>query len=101
MFVFSGFYFGFLFGLFETAMWIFYKQKWTLPVAGFLAGYLTNWLALKIIFYPLDPFRIYNGITLQGLFLKRQKQISETFARINCVEILHIKAMWYVLCNFL
>eukprot|EP00978_Attheya_sp_CCMP212_P009149 scaffold21589_cov56-Attheya_sp.AAC.1 len=31
---------------------------------------------------------------MTGIFLKRQTEVSETFARVICVEILHTKAMW-------
>lgn len=34
------------------------------------------------------------GYELQGIFLKRQKEVSEVFARVVCVEILHVKAIW-------
>ena len=89
----SGFYFGFLFGLFQMAIWFFYPADWILPVAGFLVGWVTNWMALKVIFQPIEP-RDVCGYTLQGIFLKRQEEVSEVFARVVCVEILHIKAIW-------
>ena len=89
----SGFYFGFLFGLAQMGIWFFYDASWTLPVSGFIVGWLTNWLALKLIFRPLKPIKL-GPFVLQGIFLKRQKEVSETFARVNCVEILHTKAMW-------
>ena len=34
----SGFYFGFLFGLFQMLIWFFYPADWILPVAGFGVG---------------------------------------------------------------
>jgi len=74
-------------------IWFFYNKGWILPAAGFLVGWVTNYLALKVIFRPLHPKKIC-GWTMQGIFLKRQKEVAETFARIICVEILHIKAMW-------
>lgn len=89
----SGFYFGFLFGCFQMVIWMFYPQSWILPVCGFIVGYATNWIALKIIFRPIKPVKI-GPFTLHGLFLKRQKEVSVTFARVNCVETLHTKAMW-------
>ena len=58
-----------------------------------MVGWITNYLALKIIFSPLRPRKFFCW-TVQGIFLKRQKEVSETFARIVCTEILHIKAMW-------
>ena len=89
----SGFYFGFLFGVFQMIVWLFYPAGWIMPVAGFLVGWVTNWMALKVIFEPVDPKNIC-GYELQGIFLKRQKEVSEVFARVVCVEILHVKAIW-------
>lgn len=89
----SGFYFGFLFGSLQMTVWMFYNGQWILPVCGFLVGYITNWVALKIIFRPLEPKK-FGSFTLHGVFLKRQDVVSETFARVICVEILHPKAMW-------
>jgi len=89
----SGFYFGFLFGCIQMGIWFGYNASWVLPVFGFLVGYATNWLALKVIFRPLEPTKFLCW-TLYGLFLSRQKEVSETFARVICVEVLHTKAMW-------
>uniref|UniRef100_A0A7R9ZKK8 DUF445 domain-containing protein n=1 Tax=Craspedostauros australis TaxID=1486917 RepID=A0A7R9ZKK8_9STRA len=89
----SGFYFGFLFGVLQMTVWLFYDAGWILPVAGFLVGWVTNYIALKVIFQPLEPKQILCW-TLHGIFLKRQVEVSETFARVICTEILHVKAMW-------
>jgi uncharacterized membrane protein YheB (UPF0754 family) len=62
-------------------------------VAGFIVGWFTNWLALKVIFQPLEPKRIC-GFTVHGIFLKRQKEVSEIYARVICTEILHVKAIF-------
>lgn len=70
-----------------------YDASWVLPVFGFLVGWETNWLALKVIFRPLNPHK-FGPFTIHGIFLKRQQEVSETFARVNCVEILHTKAIW-------
>ena len=48
----SGIWFGFLFGLIQMTIWFFYKGQWLLPAAGFVVGYLTNILALRLIFSP-------------------------------------------------
>jgi len=89
----SGFYFGFAFGCIQMVIWFFYTGGWLLPIGGFLVGWCTNWLALKVIFRPLYPKKILCW-TVQGIFLKRQKEVSEVFARVSCVEILHVKAVW-------
>jgi hypothetical protein len=55
-------------------------------------------MALKVIFQPLEPKNIC-GYTLHGIFLKRQTEDSAIFARVVCVEILHIKAIWTAIFN--
>lgn len=42
----SGFYFGFLFGLPQVAVYAFYDAWWILPLFGLFVGWATNWLAL-------------------------------------------------------
>lgn len=74
-------------------VWFFYNAGWILPVFGFLVGWITNYLALKVIFRPLEPKKICCW-SLHGIFLKRQNEVSASFARVVCVEILHVKAMW-------
>ena len=67
----SGFYFGFLFGIPTMLFWHFFPVWWILPVGGLLVGYLTNEIALKLIFSPKRPVK-FIGFTFQGMFLKRQ-----------------------------
>ena len=82
----SGFYFGFLFGLVQLVVWVFYPKWWILPAFGFAVGYATNWLALKLIFDPKEPKKILLW-TFQGLFHRRQKQIAKEFADIMSVRV--------------
>lgn len=89
----SGFYFGTMFGVIHMTIYIFYDANWVMPVAGFMVGWVTNYLALKVIFSPVQPRQVC-GLTLHGIFLRRQQEVSEIFARVICVEILHIKAIW-------
>lgn len=77
----SGFYFGFLFGLPTMLLWYFFQAWWILPLGGLLVGYATNWIAIKIIFEPKRP-RKFGPITVQGMFLKRQNEVSEVYASI-------------------
>lgn len=82
----SGFYFGFLFGIFQMIGWTFYKADFQLPLFGLLVGYATNVIALKMIFRPQTPTRVL-GVTLHGLFFKRQKEVSRDYARLIADEI--------------
>lgn len=77
----SGLYFGFIFGIVQLFVWIAYPAGWMLPLFGFLVGYATNWLALKLIFEPREP-KSFGKLVIQGLFHRRQKQISREFSKI-------------------
>src|SRR5699024_2066983 len=54
----SGLYFGFLFGMIQLPIFIFFPQGWILPVGGLIIGAITNWLALNIIFRPVKPIPV-------------------------------------------
>ena len=82
----SGFYFGFLFGIFQMIGWTFFKADFQLPAFGLLVGYLTNVIALKMIFKPQNPMRVGPWI-LHGLFHKRQKEVARDYARLIADEI--------------
>jgi len=77
----SGFYFGFLLGLPTMVCWYFFQAWWILPIGGLLVGYLTNWIALKIIFEPKNPIKI-GPFTIQGMFLKRQNEVADVYSQL-------------------
>lgn len=83
----SGLGFGFLFGLVQAIIWFLAPVSWFLPVAGFVVGYATNWIALKMIFEPVSPIRI-GPFVWQGMFLKRQKEVATEYAALTASEIL-------------
>lgn len=85
----SGLWFGFLFGLPQMLLWYFLPYTVVLPICGFLVGWATNWVALNLIFRPLNPHKVA-GFSIQGLFLKRQDQVSESFCKIVTEEILTV-----------
>ncbi len=94
----SGLYFGFLFGLVQMAVWITLQAWWILPLFGIIVGYATNWMALRIIFQPLNPQRI-GPFVLQGLFLKRQKEVSEIWCGIVAKEIITVHNIIHNMLN--
>ncbi len=94
----SGAYFGFLFGLGQLGVWIFFQNWWILPLFGLLVGLATNWIALNLIFRPLHPKKI-GPFTVQGLFLRRQKAVAGVWCRIVTREIFTIKALTRSMIN--
>ena len=90
----SGLYFGALLGVPVATLWVLAQPGWLLPITGLLVGWVTNWLALKMIFEPrqakqIGPFR------WQGLFLKRQAEVSQAYAEFFAERILHPQALMH------
>ena len=86
----SGLYFGFIFGLIQMIVWYFFPFWWILPLFGVLVGYFTNFLALKLIFRPLNPIKI-GKLVIQGLFIRRQVEVSTEYSNIVASKILTIE----------
>jgi uncharacterized membrane protein YheB (UPF0754 family) len=87
-----GFFFGLALGvpvalLTEVA---FPGVWWLLPICGVVVGYVTNLVAIRMIFEPVEPRRV-GGFTLHGLFLRRQPQAAEVYARIVSDDIVTMR----------
>lgn len=85
----ASFWIGLFFGVIQMICWYFFPYHWGLPLYGAALGYLTNWVALNMVFRPLNPVKI-GPWKFQGLFLKRQDEVSEKFAEITAQEILSV-----------
>jgi uncharacterized membrane protein YheB (UPF0754 family) len=82
----SGLYFGVIFGVPQLVVWLWYPEPWVLPFFGALVGYITNWLALVMVFDPKTPKR-FLGISFQGLFHRRQREIAVEFAEVVSARV--------------
>jgi uncharacterized membrane protein YheB (UPF0754 family) len=55
-------------------------------ISGFI-GYITNLVAIKMLFHPKNPVNIL-GIKVQGIFPKRQQQFAEKLGKLVGQELL-------------
>ena len=63
-----------------------------LSIIGALIGWLTNIIAIKLIFRPLTPIRFpVLNIELQGLIPKRRSEIAKSIGKVIELELLSIK----------
>ncbi|MBK7299032.1 MAG: DUF445 family protein [Moraxellaceae bacterium] len=83
----AGFYFGFGIGLIQMVCWLFFKQPWMLPAFGGFVGFFSDWAALQMMFRPLQPKKIM-GVTVQGLFIKRQQEVAADYAALISKQLL-------------
>jgi len=87
-----GAYMGATFGFVQVILWIRWYAGWMLPTFGLVVGLLTNWIALKMIFEPVEPVSLFGGrLELQGLFLKRQREVSSEYGKIVATNVLSTK----------
>ena len=94
---------GLVFGIIQMFIFLVVPQHWTVPFFAAIWGFLTNWIAIWMVFNPVEPrfisylkvFSVSKGfpfITLhrphiskfrwQGGFMKRQEEVSDVFAEI-------------------
>jgi uncharacterized membrane protein YheB (UPF0754 family) len=60
---------------------------WTLPFIAAIVGWFTNFLAVKMLFYPKEPwdFKLFK---IQGIFPKNQRQVAEKIGKMVAEELL-------------
>jgi uncharacterized membrane protein YheB (UPF0754 family) len=84
-----GFFFGFAIGIPVAVFTHFVTFWWLLPILGVLVGYATNWVALWMIYEPAEPEQ-WGPVRVHGLFIRRQHDVAEVYARIVADEILTV-----------
>ena len=61
-----------------------------LPLCGIVVGWVTNWVAILMIFEPVEPRRI-GPFRLQGMFLRRQPEVSDIYAHVIADDIITVR----------
>jgi uncharacterized membrane protein YheB (UPF0754 family) len=87
-----GFFFGFLLGIPVILLTEALPYWWVLPIAGTVVGFTTNWLAIYMIFEPVEPRRI-GPFRWHGLFIRRQPQASEVYAELVSEDVITLENM--------
>ncbi len=94
----SGLWFGFLLGLIQMTVALFWDNPWSLSIGGGIVGLATNWLALKWIFEPVNPTKV-GPFILQGQFLRRQKEVAKEFSSFFANNVLTSEKMFDSILN--
>lgn len=84
----SGIYFGFGIGIVQAVTWALTHSPWVMPLFGGFVGYFSDWIALKMVFRPMEPKKFFGFFTWQGLFLKRRLEVCEVHARLIAEEVM-------------
>lgn len=103
---------GLVFGIIQMFIFLVLPQHWTVPFFAAIWGFLTNWIAIWMVFNPVEPRYIsYLKVCtvqksfpfikpqmphiakyrLQGGFMKRQEEVSEVFAEIVVKDLVTLE----------
>jgi uncharacterized membrane protein YheB (UPF0754 family) len=94
----SGIYFGFLIGLVQAAAWGWIHALWLMPLFGFLTGWVSDWLALNLLFTPREPRRIL-GLRFHGVIQKNREQITRDYAKVMAQDLFSPEVIFESLLN--
>jgi uncharacterized membrane protein YheB (UPF0754 family) len=87
-----GFVLGFLLGIPVAALDALVGSPWVLLICGPIVGWVTNWVAILMIFEPVEPRRIL-GFRLQGMFLRRQQDVATVYAEVIADDVVTVENM--------
>ncbi|ENU30482.1 hypothetical protein EAH57_07725 [Acinetobacter sp. 2JN-4] len=106
---------GMFFGIFQMIVWFVVPWHWTVPFWAAIWGFLTNWIAIWMVFNPIQPhpvrypqfFRLTKDrkfpwvvpvlkigtYNVQGAFMKRQEEVSDVFASVVTEDLITLKSI--------
>ena len=70
----SGIYFGLAIGLVQMVAWALFKNPWIMPAFGFAVGFISDYIALNMLFRPVQPKKFLGFIHFQGLLHAATRQ---------------------------
>jgi uncharacterized membrane protein YheB (UPF0754 family) len=94
----SGIYFGFFIGIVQALAWGWIHALWLMPLFGFLTGWLSDWIALNMLFTPRDPKRIL-GLKLHGVIQRKRDQITRDYAKVMAEDLFAPQVIFETLLN--
>jgi uncharacterized membrane protein YheB (UPF0754 family) len=87
-----GFWLGLVLGIPVAVLTGLLGSPLVLLVLGPVVGWVTNWVAILMIFEPVEPRRIL-FFRFQGLFLRRQDEVAEVYADVIANDIVTVENM--------
>ncbi len=107
---------GVFFGIIQMFVYVFVPQHWTVPFFAAIWGFLTNWIAIWMVFNPVYPHYVkypqffeltkdrkfpwvkpviprIGSYNVQGAFMKRQDEVSDVFASVVTEDLITLKSI--------
>src|SRR2546423_6962029 len=87
-----GFVLGLALGIPVAALTALIGAPWVLLVCGPIVGWVTNWVAILMIFEPVEARRLL-GFRIQGMLLRRQPDVAEGYADVIANEVVRVEPL--------
>jgi uncharacterized membrane protein YheB (UPF0754 family) len=82
-----GIYCGFVLGVIQTLVWALTHEPLVLPVFGAAIGLFTDWLAIKLVFFPRERSRF---LGFQGIFQRRRDEVAKQYGELVAREVMTV-----------
>ncbi|MGQ0626417.1 MAG: DUF445 domain-containing protein [Sporichthyaceae bacterium] len=79
--------FGFFLGCVQAGAYAATHNPWVIPIFGAFTGLFTDWLALQMVFRPIQS-RTFGFFRWQGMFHRRRVEVINDYAELLGQEIL-------------
>ena len=89
----AGLVFGLIIGVIQAIAFGLTGWSWTLPAFGLLSGGLTDWVALQMIFRPIERRTVIPGFKWQGVFQSSRDDVIRGYSALMAKEIFTAQAI--------
>lgn len=95
----SGVVFGFAIGFVQLACWAYFHNPWIMPAFGFLVGFVSDYVALTMLFRPLEQKRVLGIFPVHGVLHAKRDKITQGYARILAQDIFAPEVIFEAILN--
>lgn len=78
----AGIFFGLGIGLVQMVAWGVFHNPWIMPAFGFGVGFISDYIALNMLFRPIRPKKYLRLIPFQGLLHAWRDEVTRDYAKI-------------------
>ena len=83
----SGIFFGLGIGLIQMVAWAVFHNPWIMPAFGFGVGFISDYVALNMLFRPIRPKKYLGIVPFQGLLHAWRDEVTRDYARILAEDL--------------
>lgn len=83
----TGVVFGFGIGLVQMVAWAVFHSIFIMPAFGFFTGLASDWLAIHMLFRPVEPKRYFGLFRWQGMLYSERGQITKDYSKVVAKDL--------------